>query len=230
MGLWSVCLFYPEPHQVFTTTRVRFLLLSNTSDAGTIKTLESPIYICRVAGNTIHSLDRRSNVVVHNFDPTEYLFKLALINNQYDRVLEIIKTSNLVGQSVIAYLQKKGYSEIALHFVKDSKTRFDLAVECGDLEIALETAKKIDNESTWNALGQAALRQGNHGILEMTYQKTKSFDKLSFLYLMTGNTDKLKKMGKIADVRGDFGAKYNVAMMLGDALEQITVLRDVGQG
>jgi coatomer protein complex subunit alpha (xenin) len=47
-------------------------------------------------------------------DPTEYRFKLALIKHSYDEVLRIIQTSNLVGQSIIAYLQKKGFPEVRL--------------------------------------------------------------------------------------------------------------------
>ena len=31
----------------------------------------------------------------------------------------------------------------------------------------------------------------------MAYQRTKNFDRLSFLYLITGNMEKLKKMTKI---------------------------------
>jgi hypothetical protein len=31
-----------------------------------------------------------------------------------------------------------------------------------------------------------ALRQGNFGIVEFSYQKTKSFERLAFLYLVTG--------------------------------------------
>jgi coatomer protein complex subunit alpha (xenin) len=37
--------------------------------------------------------------------------------------------------------------------------------------------------------------------VEKAYQQTKNFDKLSFLYLATGSTDKLSKMQKIADAR-----------------------------
>lgn len=47
----------------------------------------------------------------------------------------MVRSANLVGQSIIAYLQKKGYPEVALHFVKDEKTRFGLALECGNLEV-----------------------------------------------------------------------------------------------
>ncbi len=47
----------------------------------------------------------------------------------------MVRNAKLVGQSIIAYLQKKGYPEVALHFVKDEKTRFGLALECGNIEV-----------------------------------------------------------------------------------------------
>lgn len=68
-------------------------------------------------------------------DSTEYRFKLALISKRYEEVLNMVRSSNLLGQSIIAYLQKKGYPEVALHFVKDEKTRFGLALECGNLQV-----------------------------------------------------------------------------------------------
>lgn len=47
----------------------------------------------------------------------------------------MVRSAKLVGQSIISYLQKKGYPEVALHFVKDEKTRFGLALECGNIEV-----------------------------------------------------------------------------------------------
>ena len=49
----------------------------------------------------------------------------------------MVRNAKLVGQSIIAYLQKKGYPEVALHFVKDEKTRFSLALECGNIEVCV---------------------------------------------------------------------------------------------
>ena len=105
----------------------------------------------------------------------EYLFKLALANKQYVKVMQYIKSSRLCGQvctphpccrcgschvvrrcavtllrscvsplpvpslqAVIAYLQRAGYPEVALHFVDDEPTRFNLALECGNLDVALQ--------------------------------------------------------------------------------------------
>ena len=140
------------------------LCIFNFSDNGIIKTLDQPVYLTRVKGKVVHCLDRAAKPKSIPIDPTEYRFKLALVRHNYDEVLHIIKTSNLVGQSIIAYLQKKGYPEIALHFVQDKTTRFDLAIECGNLDVALETAQAINKPDCWNRLAQQALRQGNQKV------------------------------------------------------------------
>ncbi|KAK4702638.1 coatomer subunit alpha, partial [Phenoliferia sp. Uapishka_3] len=197
-------------------------------DNGIIKTLDQPVYLTRVKGKVVHCLDRNAKPRSIPIDPTEYRFKLALMRKNYDEVLHIIRTSNLVGQSIIAYLQKKGFPEIALHFVQDKTTRFDLAIECGNLDVALEMAKSIDREDNWARLGQQALKQGNHKIVEIAYQRTKNFDRLSFLYLVTGNPEKLAKMAKIAEMRGDQMSRFHNALYLGNVEARITVLREVG--
>jgi coatomer protein complex subunit alpha (xenin) len=84
-----------------------------SSDNGIIKTLDQPTYLTRVKGKVIHCLDRNARARTVAIDPTEYRFKLALVRQNYDEVLHIIRTSNLIGQSIIAYLQKKGYPEVS---------------------------------------------------------------------------------------------------------------------
>ncbi|KAF8761104.1 Coatomer (COPI) alpha subunit C-terminus [Rhizoctonia solani] len=199
-------------------------------DNGIIKTLDQPVYLTRVKGKQIHYLDRSARPSTMDMDPTEYRFKLALVRNNYEEVLHIIRTSNLVGQSIISYLQKKGFPESVrlLYTLFKTKTRFDLAIECGNLDVALETAKTIDKKECWERLAQQGLKQGNHKIVEIAYQKTKNFDKLSFLYMATGSTDKLAKMGKIAEARGDPMSKFQNTLYSGDVLGRVNLLRDVG--
>jgi coatomer subunit alpha len=115
-------------------------------------------------------------------------------------MLHIIQTSNLIGQSIIAYLQQKGFPEvnriyylvrdyltsfpelqIALHFVQDNNTRFDLAIECGNLEVAMETAKIADRLECWERLAQQALKQGNHAVCALCVMQHVSVLKHSLL-------------------------------------------------
>nr|CAB3232867.1 coatomer subunit alpha [Phallusia mammillata] len=213
---------------IYTTSNHIKYALTN-GDHGIIRTLDLPIYITRVKGTSVYCLDRETRPRVLSIDPTEFRFKMALVNRKYDEVLHMVRNTKLVGQSIIAYLQQKGYPEVALHFVKDDKTRFSLALECGDIEVALAAAKALDDKQCWVALGEVALAHGNHQVVEMAYQRTKDFDKLSFLYLLTGNLEKLRKMMKIAEIRKDTSGHYQAALYLGDVAERVKVLRGCGQ-
>lgn len=192
-----------------------------------MRTLDQTVYLVRVKGRNVYCLDRNSKPRVLEIDPTEYRFKLALVKRNYDEMLHLIKTSSLVGQSIIAYLQKKGYPEIALQFVQDPRTRFELAIECGNLDVAIDMAKELDRPKLWGRLATEALAHGNHQTVEMTYQKQRLFDKLSFLYLATGDQEKLSRMAKIAEHRGDFTSRFQNAMYRGDVEDRIQMFKEV---
>ncbi|XP_068625550.1 coatomer subunit alpha isoform X1 [Battus philenor] len=222
----------PQPVFIYTTAN-HIKYCCKDGDYGTIRTLDVPVYVVKVvaneAGARVVCLDRECRPKVLSIDATEYRFKLALVTCQYDQVLHMVRTAKLVGQSIIAYLQEKGYPEVALHFVKDPRTRLSLALQCGNIEVALEAAKSLDEPEAWDKLAQAALTTGNHQIVEMCYQRTKNFDKLSFLYLITGNLEKLRKMMKIAEIRKDVSSQFQGALLLGDVRERIRLLKNSGQ-
>ncbi|CAH8625441.1 unnamed protein product [Schistosoma guineensis] len=219
-----------EEHGVFiytTSNHIKYCLLNG--DYGIIRTLELPVYITRVRGNSVYCIDRDCSPLVFTIDPTEFRFKLALVNRRYEEVLHMVRNSNLVGQAIIGYLEKKGYPEVALHFVKDTRTRFSLAMDCGQLDVGLEAAQALDDKACWERLGELALKQGKVQLVEMTYQRVKNFDKLTFLYLITGNLEKLRKMMKIAEIRKDISSHYHIALLLGDVAERVKLLRNCGQ-
>eukprot|EP01121_Diplochlamys_sp_Union-15-3_P016089 TRINITY_DN5413_c0_g2_i3.p1 TRINITY_DN5413_c0_g2~~TRINITY_DN5413_c0_g2_i3.p1 ORF type:complete len:732 (-),score=145.80 TRINITY_DN5413_c0_g2_i3:27-2222(-) len=210
-----------------TMSHIKYLLPNG--DRGIVRTLDTPIYITAVKDGKVYCLDREIRNRVISIDTTEYTFKYALVNNKFNEVLSMVKNSNLIGQSVISYLEKKGFPEVALYFVKDPRTRFKLALECGSLEIALDAAKKLDDKECWLKIGNEALRQGHHQIVETAYQKIGQFERLSFLYLLTGNNNNLNKMLKIAVKRNDVNSQFHNALLLGDVEARVRLLEEVGQ-
>lgn len=213
---------------IYTTlNHIKFLLPQG--DKGIICTLDQPIYLTRVKGQNVHFLDREANPQVAAIDPAEYRFKLALIKHDYDQVIHAIRNSNLVGQSIISYLRKKGYSEIALHFIKEEQTRFELALESGNLEVALASAKEVNSEACWGKLAKHALQQGNIQIVITCQQQLRNFDRLSFIYFLTGDSEKLTKMQDIAQKRGDPQSLFQTSIYLGDVVGRLKALRDAGQ-
>ncbi|KAI9676860.1 MAG: hypothetical protein M1817_006699 [Caeruleum heppii] len=208
-----------------TLNHIKYTLLNG--DNGIVRTLDQTVYLVKVKARSVYCLDRAAKPKILNIDPTEYRFKLALVKRNYDEMLSIIKNSSLVGQSIISYLQKKGYPEIALQFVQDPQTRFELAIECGNLDVAVEMAKQLDRPKLWTRLGTEALAHGNHQTVEMVYQKLRQLDKLSFLYLSTGDEEKLSRMAKIAEHRGDFNARFQNALYLGDVDNRIQMYKEI---
>eukprot|EP00804_Cyclotella_cryptica_P003608 CCRYP_002235-RC/>CCRYP_002235-RC protein AED:0.03 eAED:0.03 QI:142/1/1/1/1/0.75/4/913/1037 len=207
-----------------------------TGDTGTIRTLDNPIYATRVVKDQLFCLDREARSRVLSIDTTEARFKLALANKKYGQVMHLVRHSRLCGRAIVAYLQSKGFPEVALHFVRDPQTRFGLALACGNIEAAMECAFSLEQQKggegkakdVWGQLGSEALRQGNHQIVEMSYQRKKDFDRLSFLYMLTGDTEKLRKMLKISNMRNDIMGRYHNALLLGDAAERVAVLEASG--
>lgn len=222
-GCWDACGVF-----VYTTsTHIKYLLPNG--DSGIIRTLENCVYLLAIHNSTLYYLDRESVVGKTEVDTTEYQFKIALMKNRKKDVMSLMQSKKLVGQSIISYLHQKGHPELALHFVQDDQAKFNLALECGDVATALECAGKLDNEESWHKLGVEALRQGDHQVVEAAYQKTKNFERLSFLYLITGNSEKLGKMLQIATLRNDLMGRFHNALYLGNAAERVNVLRDAGQ-
>jgi coatomer subunit alpha len=209
-----------------TSNHIKYVLCNG--DRGIVRGLESPVYVTKLQGNSLFCLDREGKMRTIEVDLIEALFKISLENKEYAEVMKMVKHSRLCGQSIITYLQEKGYPEVALHFVHDNRTRFKLALACGNIQVALNVAYELD-EDAWHQLGTEALRQGNYEIVEMAYQKTKNFEQLSFLYLITGNTEKLRKMLKIAEMRGDVMSAVHNALYLGDVDERVRAFETTGQ-
>ncbi|KAF2540122.1 hypothetical protein F2Q68_00028582 [Brassica cretica] len=212
---------------IYTTLNHIKYCLPN-GDSGIIRTLDVPIYITKVSGNTIFCLDRDGKNRAITINATEYIFKLALLRKRYDHVMGMIKNSQLCGQAMIAYLQQKGFPEVALHFVEDERVRFNLALESGNISVAVASATEINEKEQWYRLGVEALRQGNAGIVEFAYQQTKNFERLSFLYLITGKLDKLSKLMKIAEVKNNVMGQFHNALYLGDVKERVKILENAG--
>mmetsp|Transcript_5230 Transcript_5230/g.13004 ORF Transcript_5230/g.13004 Transcript_5230/m.13004 type:complete len:1219 (-) Transcript_5230:59-3715(-) len=210
-----------------TLSHVKYCLTNG--DSGIIHSLANPIYIVRAHRQHLYWVDREHTVNKERLNCTEYLFKLSLQQRKFNDVKMWIKNGKLCGNVVIGYLKQKGYPEVALHFVEDQQTRFNLALEYGHIEEAMVAAQEINDTSCWNRLGLEALRQGNQQIVERVYQKTSNFDALSFLYLITGNHDKLGKMLWIAQQRQDVMSRFNNALMLGNVEERVKIMAEMGQ-
>lgn len=222
------CLWYENTILFYSTlSQVKYVLASG--EQGIVVSLDEPIYLVHCKNRSLFGLTRKQQIVKVEINPTELLFKHYLEEKQYRKAIHIIHKYKIDSKAIIGYLQNNGFEDIALYFVTEPRARFNLAIRCGNLDIAMECATTLDEPVVWNQLAEEALRQGNHEMVEMAYQRTKSFDKLTFLYVITGNTAKLEKMLKISELRNDVMGRYHNSLFLGNVESRIQVLLDVQQ-
>lgn len=201
-----------------TVNHIKYLLPNG--DSGIIRTIDVPVYLTGVRGNKVYCLDREAKTKVLSIDITESYFKMALYSNAYDTILRMVREANLIGNSIVGYLQRKGYPDIALHFVKDPLVRFNLALECSAMETALQAARQLELPDCWRRLAQAALSVGDYATAELGFSRCGDTAALSMLYVCSGRMDALKKLGAAAHAKGDVMASFH-AQLLGGTMEGV---------
>ena len=123
--------------------------------------------------NQVFSINRQGEMVITEVNNTDYLFKMALQKKNLIEVKEILGQGTLCGNSIVSYLKDQGHSEIALFFEQDLKQRFSLAIACGNLQVAFDSAKDLNDKECFNKLAQTAMALGNYEITEKCYQITR---------------------------------------------------------
>lgn len=178
-GCWDVS--NPLGAIFYYTNSFHLKYLLPQGDSGIICTTSTPLYLVRAQGDLVHVLDRGVSVLVLGIDPTECHFKLALQKGNSSQIEHLIANSNLVGHAIIAYLREKGHSAIALQFVKDPNSRFDLALECSNLQAAWDAAETINSPVVWNKLADEALQMGKTELALKAFSFANNSSKLNFL-------------------------------------------------
>ena len=57
----------------------------------------------------------------------------------YRAAIRLIRSCHVDSESIIGYLTRNGFEDIALYFVTEPRARFNLAIRCGNLEVGATT-------------------------------------------------------------------------------------------
>ena len=220
-GVWDDAVF------VYSTSSHVKYALPFADEHGLIQAVGKPVYITKVSGGYMTIVDREFSVVRTKLFTHEYLFKQALLSGKSEEVLQHLKAGRLMGAVTIGYLKKKGFPEVALQFVADLDTRFNLSLEFGHVAEAFEAAKSIKKPEVWQRLYAAAIQLGNIEIAEKAAIANHDVEKLQFLYFLSGNDGKLAKLSHKVAKESDQLTSFNLALVRGDADERARILEDL---
>lgn len=196
-------------------------------EVSTICAIRNAIYLIKASVDKIWYFSRYSTeVLVKELDNSELIFKQKLHQRAYREVIQILSRGKLKGQALVGYLHQKNYSEVALQIEKDPLTRFYLALSCGEMEVAKQTAEQLDNCNVWKKLSEAALAYGDIHLAKMASTRGGNYRYTAFLALITGDTT---AAAPLADSTKDEHFQMQQAIYANDTRQRIRMLADAGQ-
>ena len=231
--------FFDREQGVFlysTPAHLKYCLLNPQASSppkgvatGLLRTVSEVCYLTHREGASLSYLGRDGQPGAVNVSVAELMAKVALRRGDVGAVAELLRTGSVRGLALTDYLRETGHSELALQFEQDPRKKFNLALESGNLGVALSVAKQLKEKSCFQALASKALLLGQLQVAEQCYQLVRDCSKLSFLYGATGAYPKLMKMPQVSQKLGDTGAHFHDALQTGDVAARVQILANAGQ-
>jgi len=210
-----------------THQHIKYLLPDGS--LGIIVGTEHPIYPICITDSTLYYIKRAGTFGTRKICMDEYNYRLSVLRGRLENAQRILEAGDMWGSNTIRYLDTKGFPELALKYERSQRGKFSLAISSGQLDIALNAAMVIKEKDYFEELGNQAMRLGNAEIAEVCFQRILGFEQLAFLYLVTGNSFKLRKLMILTkDKLKNPMLSYQIAVMLGDVEEMVKILSEAG--
>jgi len=186
----------------------------------TLVHLDQPAYMLGYLPkeNRVYLSDKQGNFISYRVLQPVLQYQTAIVRQDFEvanAILPQIPESEF--SDVARFLESQGFKEEALAVSRDSDQKFDLAIELGKLELALELLEAVPEEdkdttevlSKWKRLGDLALQQGN---LSLAKRCALSSDDVSGLLLLCSAAADAKGMEQLGHRARSLG-KTNVAFL-----------------
>lgn len=211
-GIWvGDCFIYTN-----TAWRLCYCVGGETS---TLHHLDKPLYLLGYLATQgkVYLIDREFNIVPYTLLLSVVEYKTLVARGDMETAADVLETIPQSQHNALAkYLEAKGLVEEALGVATDRDYQFELAVQLGRLELALELADGSENEGKWRQLGELALSRGRLEVAEAAFNKAKDLGGLLLLQSSKGSAAELRALAVMAEEQNKQNIAFICRYMLGD--------------
>lgn len=206
-GLWFSDIF-------FFTTRNHLQYCLKSGEVGTLKALDSLLYLADISERQAILIGPDSSFKTFDIDINEALFKNEILRRDPEAAIRLLSHSDKISisQSIIRYTVNAGYPSVAKELCSDSRQKFEMAVESFDIATAERFIDTHDKDAC-TVLAEAAFSCGRFREAEKYYSLAGCEDKLAFILLLSGQTQKLRALMTASN---DNSLALQIALWLGD--------------
>ncbi|KAF2455125.1 coatomer beta [Lineolata rhizophorae] len=211
------------------TNRLNYLVGDQTY---TISHFDQPMYVLGYLprDGRIYVADKDVNVVAYALSLSVIEYQTLVLRGDLDSANEMLPEVPADQKNKIArFLEGQGYKEEALQVATDPEHRFDLALQLGKLDVALQLAEQADVEHKWKTVGDAALAAWDVALAQQCFARAKDTGSLLLLHSAGADADGLRALAAQAEAAQHHNVVFDCCWLLGDIDSCIDVLERTGR-
>eukprot|EP01116_Phalansterium_solitarium_P000084 TRINITY_DN10052_c0_g1_i1.p1 TRINITY_DN10052_c0_g1~~TRINITY_DN10052_c0_g1_i1.p1 ORF type:complete len:941 (-),score=430.58 TRINITY_DN10052_c0_g1_i1:500-3322(-) len=180
--------------------------------------------------NKLYLIDKQFNIVGYTLHLTIINYQTAVLRGDLEAAEKIMPKIPQEHRNRIAhFLDNQGYKKQALEVSLDSDHKFELAVQLGELEIALAISREAASEHKWKQLADLALAAFKFDLAEECLLNAEDYAGLLLIYSSTGNAAGMRKLAKKALEAGKHNVSFVSNLLLGQLDQCLNVLTETGR-
>ncbi|EDV98709.1 coatomer subunit beta' [Drosophila grimshawi] len=219
-GLWvGDCFIYTN-----SVNRINYYV---GGEIVTISHLDRTMYLLGYVpkDNRLYLGDKELNVISFCLQLSVLEYQTAVMRRDFERADLVLPTIPKEHRTRVAhFLEKQGFKEQALQVSTDADHKFDLALQIGELEIALKLAREAENSQKWSQLADVAARKNNMALVKECMQKANDFSGLLLLSTASSDAQMLEEVGATSSAQGRHNIAFLAAFLRSDVDRCLEIL------
>ncbi|EKE40830.1 coatomer alpha subunit, putative [Entamoeba nuttalli P19] len=185
---------------ILYTTNAHIKYLLPTGEVGIVQgTGNEVLYLIAATASAkgLLTIDINGDIATKVVDLADVDFKAAVLRGDLAAIHKHLTNTVFIGDSIISFLMKYKFAELALLFVRDVHAKFAIALQCGNFKAALEAAKQLNLPQYWRQLSQKAISTGHFKVAEFSLVQLGDYSRVSYLSAYCGNIQSMVKLNKL---------------------------------
>ncbi|KAK9848483.1 hypothetical protein WJX84_008248 [Apatococcus fuscideae] len=194
--------------------------------------LDRPMFLLGylASQSRVYLIDREFGVVAYTLLLTLIEYKTLIIRGDLETAAKTLpNVPKDQYNNVARFLEGRGLVSEALYIATDPDYRFELAVQLGELDLALSIAGESGTEHKWRQLGELALSAGKLEVAEQCLGKAKDLSGLLLLHTAKGSAQGMEDLVQTCQAQGRSNVAFLGNFLLGHLDACVDLLISAGR-
>ncbi|KAG8230345.1 hypothetical protein J437_LFUL000616 [Ladona fulva] len=175
--------------------------------------------------NRLYLCDKELNVVSYLLLLSVLEYQTAVMRSDFETADQVLPTVPREQRTRVAlFLEKQGFKKQALAVSTDPEHKFELALQLGELNAALQLAREASSTQKWRQLADLATSRGKLDLARECSEHAQDHGGLLLLATASGDASMLKDLAQSSDSQAKNNISFLSYFLLGDLEKCLEIL------